>query len=69
MAWLGVEPHIAKRNTSHGSGLGKVRWVVERTISWIKGLRRRRYERRGMMQHAWTSLAASIVCFHILSDE
>ncbi len=31
--WRGSEPHIAKRKTPHGSGLGKVRWVVERTIS------------------------------------
>jgi transposase len=42
LRWLGIEPHIAKRKTPHGSGLGKVRWVVERTISWLKGLRRLR---------------------------
>src|SRR3954467_6666425 len=42
LAWLGIEPHIARRGTEHGSGLGKVRWVVERTISWLKGLRRMR---------------------------
>ncbi len=30
--WLGIEPKIAKRGDAHGSGLGKVRWVVERTI-------------------------------------
>jgi hypothetical protein len=33
LRWLGIEPHVAKRKTPHGSGLGKVRWVVERTIS------------------------------------
>jgi len=44
LRWLGIEPHIAKRRTGHGSGLGKVRWVVERTISWLKGLRRLRGE-------------------------
>ena len=27
----GVKPVIAKRRTEHGSGLGKFRWVVERT--------------------------------------
>jgi transposase len=69
LAWLGVEPHIAKRGTPHGSGLGKVRWVVERTISWLKGLRRMRvrYDRLGVIQDAWTSLAASVICFRILS--
>ena len=29
LRWLGIEPHIAKRKTPHGSGLGKIRWVVE----------------------------------------
>jgi len=27
----GIEPHVAKRNTPHGSGPGRYRWVVERT--------------------------------------
>ncbi|MCY3008128.1 MAG: IS5 family transposase [Planctomycetota bacterium] len=66
--WLGIEPHIAKRKTPHGSGLGKVRWVVERTISWLKGLRRLRvrYDRLGVIMNAWTTLAASVICFRIL---
>jgi transposase len=69
LRWLGIEPKIAKRNTPHGSGLGQVRWVVERTISWIKGLRRMRvrYDRLGVIQDAWTTLAASVVCFQILT--
>ena len=66
--WLGIEPHIAKRKTPHGSGLGKVRWVVERTISWLKGLRRLRvrFDRLGVIVDAWTTLAASVICFRIL---
>jgi transposase len=68
LRWLGIEPHIAKRKTPHGSGLGRVRWVVERTISWLKGLRRMRvrYDRLGVIQDAWTGLAASVICFNIL---
>ncbi len=31
----GVKPVIARRSTKHGSGLGKERWVVERTIAWL----------------------------------
>jgi hypothetical protein len=42
LRWLGIEPKIRKQKGEHGSGLGKVRWVVERTISWLKGLRRMR---------------------------
>ncbi len=71
LAWLGIEPHIAKRRTPHGSGLGKVRWVVERTISWLKGLRRLRirYDRLAVMQDAWTTLAACVICFRLLNDD
>jgi transposase len=29
----GVKPLIARRGTEHGSGLGKERWVVERTFA------------------------------------
>ena len=68
LRWLGIEPHIAKRKTPNGSGLGKVRWVVERTISWLKGLRRLRvrYDRLGVIVDAWTTLAASVICFRML---
>jgi transposase len=71
LRWLGIEPHIAQRNTPHGSGLGRVRWVVERTISWLKGLRRMRvrYDRSAVIRDAWTSLAASVICFRILNDD
>jgi transposase len=67
LAWLGIQPKIAKRGTKHGSGLGKVRWVVERTISWIKGLRRMRirYDRLQVIQEAWNTLAAAVICFQI----
>jgi transposase len=39
---LGVDPLLAKKGTPHGSGLGKFRWVVERTIRWIHQNRRLR---------------------------
>jgi hypothetical protein len=28
-----IVPLLAKRNTEHGSGLGRWRWVVERTFA------------------------------------
>jgi len=70
LQWLGIEPRIAKRNTPPGSGLGAVRWVVERTISWVKGLRRMRvrYDRLGVIRDAFTTLAASVICYRILND-
>ncbi len=71
LRWMGIEPLIRKQKGEHGSGLGKVRWVVERTISWLKGLRRMRvrYDRLGVIQDAWTSLAASVICFRLLHEE
>jgi transposase len=71
LRWLGIEPHIAQRGAPHGSGLGKVRWVVERTIGWLKGLRRLRvrYDRLGVIIDAWTTIAASVICFRILCND
>jgi transposase len=70
LRWLGIEPHIRHRNGEHGSHLGRVRWVVERTISWIKGLRRMRvrYDRSDTSIDAWTSISAAVVCLHILME-
>lgn len=67
----GRPKELARRRARHGSGLGKVRWVVERTISWLKGLRRMRvrYDRLAEIQEAWTTLAASVICFRLLHDE
>jgi transposase len=71
LRWLGMEPHIARRGAPHGSGLGKVRWVVERTISWLKGLRRMRvrYDRLKVVQEAWNTLAACVICYRIAHDD
>jgi transposase len=70
LRWLGIEPHIRHRQGEHGSHLGRVRWVVERTISWIKGLRRMRvrYDRSLTSIDAWTSIAAAVVCLQILTE-
>ena len=67
LRWLLIEPHLAKRRTPHGSGLGRVRWVVERTNAWIKGLRRMRvrWDRLAIIQSAWNALAMSVICFRL----
>jgi transposase len=71
LRWLGSSRGSASGDTPHGSGLGKVRWVVERTVSWVKGLRRMRvrYDRLGVMRDAFTTLAASVICFRILVSD
>lgn len=69
LRWLGITPVIAKRNTPHGSGLGKTRWVVERTFGWIRGFRRLRvrFDRTDAIYNAWNSLAAAVICWRILN--
>lgn len=71
LRWPGIEPHIPQQKAPRGSGLGKVRWVVERTIGWLKGLRRLRvrYGRLGVIVDAWTRIAAGVTCFRILCND
>lgn len=66
----GIEPVIARRNTGHGSGLGKFRWVVERTISWLHQFRRlrSRWERLPAMHQAFLTLGCAMICFRLLHD-
>ena len=64
----GIKPVIAKRRTEHGSGLGKFRWVVERTHAWLHNFRRLRirFERRADIHEAFLKLGCSLVCWNIL---
>jgi transposase len=64
----GVEPHLAKRRTAHGSGLGKYRWVVERFFSWLHGFRKLRFvtEKTQEMQLAFFNLALALICLRFL---
>ena len=63
-----IRPLIAERRTEHGSGLGKQRWVVERTLSSLHQHRRLRirYERRADIHEAFVSIACSLVCLRAL---
>lgn len=49
---------------------GGVRRVVERTIPWLKGLRRMRvcYDRPGVIDVARNTLAARVICFQLLDE-
>ena len=65
---LNITPCLRYRNAPHGSHLGRVRWVVERTFSWLLGLRRLRirYDRHPTIIDAWQHLALAAICFQIL---
>lgn len=63
---LGIRPLLKPlgKNQPHGSGLGKTRYVVERTLSWFGNFRRLKlcYERCGAHFQAFHELAAAILC-------
>ena len=70
--WLGIKPILAPLGKAHphGSGLGKTRYVVERTLSWFGNFRRLKlcYERCGTHFQAFHELAAAILCAHRCSQ-
>jgi DDE family transposase len=55
---------LAPRGSPHGSGLGTVRYVVERTLSWAAGYRRIAacHERTGRSWQAMNELACCFIC-------
>ena len=61
----GITPHIARRNTEHGSGLGKVRYVAEQTQALLHQFKRlrTRYDIRDDIHEAFVDLACSIICW------
>jgi hypothetical protein len=55
---------IARRATEHGSGLRRLRWVVERTFAWLHFFRRLRlrWERRPELHEAFLRLGCAVIC-------
>lgn len=67
--WLrGIEPVLPRRGVDEDTSLGRARWVVERTISWLHQFRRLRvrYERRADIHQAFLTLGCILICFRTL---
>jgi transposase len=66
-----IEPHLARRNEEHGSGLGIYRWVSERVLSWLHGFRRlrTRYDRRDDIHDGFVRLAECLICYRMLATD
>jgi len=65
---LGITPHLARKGTEHGSGLGKIRWVVEQTVAllhWFRRLRIR-WEIRDDIHEAFLTLGCALICWRRL---
>jgi transposase len=65
-----IHPRLAKRNTEHGSGLWRHRWVVERTFAWLNQFRRLRvrYDKRSDIHEAFLSLGCALICWNFLES-
>ena len=66
----GIAPEIARRGTGHRSGLGRYRWVVERTFAWLHQFKRLlvRYDRRAEIHEAFLALGCCLVCYRRLKN-
>lgn len=62
----GISPRIARRGVESKDRLGRHRWVVERTLSWLNRYRRLRirYERRDDIHQAFLSLSCALICWN-----
>ena len=62
----GITPRIARRGIESSQRLGKHRWVIEHTFTWLNRFRclTIRYERRADIHLAFTTLACALVCLN-----
>lgn len=58
-----ITPRIARRGIESSERLGRHRWVVERTLSWLNRYRRLkvRYERRADIHQAFVELGCALI--------
>jgi transposase len=65
----GIEAHIPRRRAQDTNHLGRVRWPIERTLSWLKQFRRLRirWERLPHLHEAFLTLACSLIAWRYLA--
>jgi transposase len=58
----GITPRIARRGIESSEKLGRYRWIVERTLSWMNRNRRLkvRYERREDIHQAFRDILIEV---------
>jgi IS5 family transposase len=64
----GIRPRIARRGVESSARLGRHRWRVERSLSWLSCFRRLqvRWDRDSGRWFAFVLLACAVVCFNRL---
>jgi transposase len=62
----GIKARIARRGKESSEKLGRHRWVVERTLSWLNRYRRLkvRFERRADIYQAFLDLGCALSCWN-----
>lgn len=65
----GIGVRIARKGIESSQRLGRHRWVIERTISWLTGYHRLniRYDRKATHFLAFLTLAAALTCYKKLT--
>lgn len=61
----GITPRLGRRRIDTHPHLGKYRWVVERTLAWLKGFRRLRirFERLADLHQAFLTIGCALICW------
>ena len=61
----GIKSRIGRRSVDSSERLGRYRWVVERTLSWLNRYRRLkvRHERRADIHQAFLDLGCASICW------
>ena len=61
----GITPRIARGGIESSEKLGRYRWVVERTLSWMNCFRwlKVRYERPDDIHQAFLDLGCALICW------
>jgi transposase len=62
----GITPRIARRGIESSEKLGRHRWVVERTLSWLNRFRRLKVRYREEGRHS-SGVSRSGMCAHLLA--
>jgi hypothetical protein len=66
-----IIPRIAGGRVESSERLGRYRWRVERTLSWLNRFRRFkvRYERRADIHQAFLSLGCALIFWRVRSNQ
>jgi transposase len=61
---------LARKGVESSKRLGRHRWQVERTMSWLAGCRRlhRRYERDADHFPAFAGITCTLICYRRLAE-